>query len=381
MKTRIPKTLALVFTAALACAAVFPASARAAIFEPGRITAEAEQYTIDDRNDIFRLSLTPVLVHGNLTAAIGVHMMIDADFRLHDNGNDFLVLEQLVWNRDRLKIEYGDIEGLTLGRGFVVNNYYSNTVNNVPDNETKGIRFETWSDRSNITLFSTLSHLSGGRAERRMGDVALGATFAVDSDPDVEIMGLDAKVNIIPNSWTVYGEYAEIVDAGNGVTVGTAVTPLPKALDLTLVGEWRKFDADFQPGLIDSHYEAKGATPAVSATNPAGKVEGFYLAADYYVSSKNNLKIFYEDYENARARAGLIASAALADRVALHAFYAQENFVPSGNIRREDSVILADLTVALTQNLDLLFDYYRAFDDQRQPLESFGTRVKFHLKR
>lgn len=365
----------------LVCAAALALPAAGAVFEPGRITYDVGVYTQDDHSDLYRMAVTPVLVHGNLTAAFNVNFIFDADMRLRDNGNDFIVLDKLVWNRDTMKIGYGDIEGLTLGRGFVVNNYYSNTMNNLPDNETKGLMFETWSERSHITLFSTLSHITGGRAERRMGDVSVGATFAVDKEPDVEVMGVDAKVNIIPNSWSVYAEVAEIVDAGNGIAIGTAVTPLPKVLDLTLVGEWRKFDSDFQPGIIDEHYEAKGTLPAISATNPVGKVDGFYIAADYYVNSKNSIKLFYEDYENVRARGGLKASAALADRVTLNAYYAQENFVPSGNLRQEDSVLLADLTIALTEHFDLLFDYYRAFDDMKQPLESFGTRVKFYLKR
>lgn len=359
---------------------LFAAPARAAIFSTERLSFDAAVISQDENSDLYRVAVTPVLVKGSLTAVVTANLIFDNELRLRDNGNDAIVLDSLTWAHDRIKLRYGDIEGVTLGRGFVVSNYYSDTKNNNPDNESKGLLFDTFSDRSHFTVFGTLSHLVAMRGERKMGNATLGGTMAFDSDPDLEVFAVDGKYNIFENRWTVYAEGAEITSAGNGFTLGTALTPVPKLMDLTITGEYRKFDADFVPSMIDEHYEAKPALAFVQGAT-GGKVEGFYLAADYSAGNGNTLRVFFEDYEAIRSRAGAEATARYGDSLTFKIFYAQENFVPSNNLRREDSVVFGNITYALTKRFDLMLDYYRAFDDQSQPLESFSTKVVFHRKR
>ena len=368
-----------IITAALALL-IFAPRAHAAVFSTQRLSYDAGVVSQDDNSDLYRVSVTPVLIMGSLTAVVNANLIFDNELRLRDNGNDVIVLDSLTWAHDRIKLRYGDIEGVTLGRGFVVNNYYSDVKNNNPDNESKGLLFDTFSDRSHVTVFGTLSHLVAMRGERKMGAATLGGTMAFDSEPDLEVFAVDGKYNIFENRWSVYAEGAEISNAGNGFVLGTALTPVPKLVDLTISGEYRKFDADFAPSMIDEHYEAKPTLPFVMGAT-GGKVEGFYLGADYSIGNGNSIRVFFEDYEAIRSRAGAEARARVGDRLAFKIFYAQENFVPSNNVRPEDSVILGNLTYALTSRFDLVLDYYRAFNDQSEPLESFTTKVVFHKKR
>ena len=356
--------------------------ARAAVFEPGRITYDAAIITQDDRSDLYRIAVSPEFIRGSFSAIVTANFIMDNEGRLRDEGNDFIVLDSMQWNRDRMTLRYGDLENVTLGRGFIVNHYYSNTTNNNPDNETKGIYFDTFSERAHFTIFGTLSHLFAARAERKLGKhLNVGATVTVDSDPaDLEIYGLDAKFKIFPNRWTIYTEAADIAEAGTGFVVGTALTPMHKAMDLTIIGEYRKFDSDFAPGLVDEHYEAKPLLTTVQA-NTGGKIEGFYVAADFSAGNRNSVKLFYEDYEAMRARVGMEASAHIGNLLDFSLFYAQENFIPSGAFRKEDSVVLGRLTMPVAKRLDLVLDYYRAFDDHDQPLESFSSKVVYHRKR
>lgn len=372
------RTRLFLVTAALAL--LIAAPARASIFSTQRLDYDAAVISQDENSDLYRVSVTPVLIKGNITAVVNANLIFDNELRLRDQGNDVIVLDSLLWAHDRIKLRYGDLEGVTFGRGFVVNNYYSDVKNNNPDNESKALLFDTFSDRSHVTVFGTLSHLMAARGERKMGDVTVGGTIAFDSDPDLEVYAVDAKYNIFDNRWSVYAEGADITGGGNGFTLGTALTPVPKLADFTITGEYRKFDSDFAPSLIDEHYEAKPAVSYVQGVT-GGKIEGFYLGADYSAGNGNSIRVFFEDYESTRSRVGGEATARLADRLNFKLFYAQENFVPSNNVRAEDTVALGTLTYALTNRFDLVLDYYRAFNDQSEPLESFSTKVVFHKKR
>lgn len=365
--------------AALAYASTLCAPAAAAVFEPGRISFETGKITHESgNNDLAAFIIQPELLYGNVTAVVDINILVDRKYKLKDSGNDIFVLNSLSLNKDKLKARYGDVEGLTLGRGFIVNNYYSGIMNNTQSNEQKGLVIDMKSEQSRVTAFGTLSHIAGARAERKLGRATVGATLVMDSDPDLEIYGLDAKFKITPDRFSAYIEAADIVHGGNGFTIGSAMTFEPN-IDLTFTGEYRKFDSDFAPGIVDDHYEARPA-PSAAAAGP-GKVDGFYWSANYRRDERFSFKAFFEDYEAMRPRAGIGMNLRASKRAAFDIYYAQQNFVPSGVGAKEDSVILGRLNIGLTSRLDLLVDYYRAFDDARAPLESVSTKIKYHKKK
>ncbi|MEW6202490.1 MAG: hypothetical protein AB1546_10970, partial [bacterium] len=264
-------------------------------------------------------------------------------------------------------------EGLTLGRGFIVRNYYSNTMSNVPVNEQKGLLFQRWNERSGVGLFGTLSHLWGGRAERRMGKAEVGATVAADSDPDFKVWGVDAGYELRPEM-ELYAESAQIEHYGTGFALGSIIKPFG---DAQVRVEYRKFDADFVPGIIDEHYEARPAFNTIAA-NPAGRVDGYFTELSLFSNSSFPVRITYEDYEATDPRLTFSTNMKFSDRLQFNLFFAKENFVPSQSTASENSVVKGQLIFGVTKHIFFITDYYRAFDDAMQPLESvsFRTRIK-----
>lgn len=372
------KTIRTLVAAAL-IAASGAACACAAVLQPNRINFETGKIAQKNETDLYIISVQPELKKGCVTAVVDVNFIFDNRLKLHDNGNDVVVLDSVAYNRDRFKARYGDIENFTLGRGFIVHNYFSDVMSNVQTNGDKGLVVDSIGDKSRLTVFGTVSHLAGGRAERSLGRFNVGTTVVFDRDPDLEILGLDAKFKLLPDKITTYAESAKITHAGSGYALGAAVTPF-HGTDLTLTGEYRKFDSDFVPGIVDEHYEATDPMPAIRA-NPGSSRDGIYAAADYASGEHTSYKAFYEHYKDIKPRAGLGAIFQPTKRLGFNLYYARQNFVPSGRVVSSDSVILGRLSIGILSRLDLVVDYYHAYDNDQKPLKSIGVKVKVHKKR
>ncbi|MEW5946949.1 MAG: hypothetical protein AB1742_12205 [bacterium] len=365
MKAKLVVAIVIALTAAGTAAAKMP--------EPVSVSLHTGTVVQEERSDLYHLSLYPRFDVGSAYAVVGANLYFDDEFRLHDRGNDVLVLETVGYARRGFEAFYGDIEGLTFGRGFIVRNYYSNTMSNVPDNEQKGIVVNRWTDRAGLGLFGTLSHLFGGRAERRMGRVEVGATVVSDSDPDFRVWGLDAAYS--PRSeLQLYAEGGLIEDYGTGSAAGVKLKLLQ---GMTFMIEFRKFDADFVPGIVDEHYEARPVFETI-ANNPSGRIDGYLTQLILFEGTSHPVTVSYEDYEAADPRLTFMTTLGLSERLAFRLYFAQQNFTTEAALDR-NSVARGELLVGIGRRLDVIVDYYRAYDDAGAPLESVGLHAKLHL--
>jgi len=349
-------------------------SAQSRVINPDSLTLNFGKVEQEHRDDLYQVGIQPEFTIGAAYAVFDVNLFFDHEFRLRDNGNDMIVLDAVGYKKEGFRLHYGDIEALTLGRGFIVRNYYSNTMSNVPVNEQKGLIAQRWNDRSGLGLFGTLSHLYGGRAERRMGKASVGTTVVGDSEPDFREWGIDAGYK--PHSSVeIYAESAQIEHYGTGFALGSVIKPLENA---QLLVEYRKFDADFVPGIVDEHYEARPAFNTIAA-NPAGRVDGYFTELSLFNKTNFPVKITYEDYEATDPRLTFSTDMNFSERLKLNLFFAQENFIPSQSTIGENSVVKGKLTIGITNYIFLITEYYRAFDDAKQPLESITFRARIHL--
>lgn len=358
---------------AAALAAVFASAAFAAGTKPVSIDFETGKVA-QDGDDLYHVGILAEFRARGFFVTPALNLYFDRELRMRDNANDILVLDSAGYESDRLTARYGDIEQLTWGRGFVVRNYYSNTMNNVPDNEQKGFLLDRKTEVARLAGFMTLSHLVGLRGERTMGRAAVGTTVISDSDPEFKIWGLDASYRLQEET-RVYAEAAEIEHYGTGSAVGVLHKPINWA---QLMVEYRKFDADFVPGIVDEHYEARPVFNRIAA-NPQGNIDGYFAQASLFSDTLHPIMLSWEDYEASDPRGTAGVEVRDFENLTFGFYYAQENLVPSGALFGEDSVFMGRASFILKKHLVLNFDYYRAFDDAKQPLESFDFNVRARL--
>jgi len=348
------------------------------LLEPETISFDAGILDQDeDRDELYFLSAHPAFrVGSRVSFVLDLNFFVNNEFKMRDGGNDSVVLGSLRYNdADRFILNYGEIENLTFGSGFIVSNYRTNARGNVPLNRQKAIDIELNSGRSQIKAFGTRTSLVGVRAVRSLGTLTVGTTLVSDSDPDFQVYGIDGLYTFFPEKLSMYAEIAKITDYGDGYAIGALFTPT-RFVDLKM--EFREYDSDFLPGVIDEHYEAKSYILSDALNSSDGRLWGFYSALDLFRGADFSGTVIYEDYESYEPRVTLQGSARFR-RLRGDVFFAKQNFVASDGDSGEDSVVRIRGTYSYKPELDFFFDFYNAYADDNSPLESFKIGAKYHL--
>lgn len=376
MKQKSLLTAAVVF-AAIILFSVSRCSAEAKSLHPISLSFNSGVITQGAGNDnLYFVTLNPKFNFGNFTVVAGLNVFIDNEFRLRDDGNDTITIDSAQYeDKEHFKLYYGDIENLTLGSGFIVSNYRSNINGNIPLNRQKGLDVEVYGPRSMMKFFTSKTRLKGFRAVRNMGKAKIGTTVVSDNEPDFDEVGLDIQVPLLDKKLSVYAEDAKIQKYGEGYAAGVILTPVDF---LNAKIEFRHYDADFIPGIVDEHYEARPLADRLAAS-AEGRQRGYYSALDLFGGKKNTATITYEDYEEVRPRMTFLCKVVPSKHIGGNFFYAKENFLLSGGAKG-NAVGRGELDVAITRRTSLIFDYYRGFDDAKQPLNSFTVKAKYKLK-
>lgn len=377
------KTATLIAVIALiACCGL---TTRAAdLLKPVTLSFESGKIAQEGLEDLYQVSLFPTYTYRNFSATLGLNLVFARDNQMRDGGNDSVTVEKIDYSHgDRLKLHYGDIENLTLGSGFVVSNYRSDIRGNVSLNRQKDLQLDLKSSESHVKMFATRSRLLGVRAIRNFGLYNLGTTVVTDSEPDFSEISVDAEIIIIPEKYTLYVERAGIVGHGEGYAAGILATPLK---NINAKVEFRNFDADFAPGFVDEHYEARA--PFDRITSYEGRRMGVYSAIDFFFDSplaggsEEQIagRVTFEDYEEYQRRATINVTGPLTRNIRGELFFAKENFVAGGpGERGEDSVARARLYIKFSRRGELILDYYNGYDDKPIFLESLGIKARFKL--
>jgi len=338
-------------------------------FETGKIEQS------DGREDLYLLSVQPTYSAGRISATLGINFYAYRDGKMRDGGNDSLVIESLTYDdEDKFRFHYGELENLTFGSGFIVSNYRSNIRGQVPLNRQKGFEIDLVGPSSYIKAFGTKTNLIGLRAIRNFGLFNVGATAVADSNPDFEEVGIDAEFLLIPDKITLYAEGAKIIDYGAGYAFGAILSP-HKYVDAKV--EYRGFDEDFVPGIVDEHYELRPAFDRMSYNTGTW---GLYTSLDLFKGEFISGTVTYEDYEDIQSRITCSGTANLTSRIRGELFYAEENYLPDQyGLIEQDKLARASMYIKFSKKGEFIIDYYNAFDDKPSGLESFAFKTKFRI--
>ncbi len=370
------RTLAALFSAALAFTAFAAPVAAMDFLKPVDVSFTTGTVQQDSgHEDLYLLGIEPKFEAGNFYFTLGLNMYVENDFSLRDGGNDWLVLDSAGYKNNNLDLYYGDLKNITYGSGFVVSNYRSDIRGNVPLNRQKGGTVALTGGRSEFRAFGTRTGLNGLRAVRNMGRVSAGMTAVSDSEPDFEEIGVDISLAQLPLGTTAYVESAKINGYGDGWLIGLGAAPLEF---LSTRVEYRDYDSDFIPGIVDEHYEAVNSVDRIK-TNPAGRRSGYYTRIGLFENHKTSLAAVYEDYEEMQPRAALTARINPSRNISADFFYADESFVPN-TASGDKTIIRSSLTYRTRRHADIILEYYDAYDDDKTPLESFAVKFKFRMK-
>ena len=340
--------------------------------KPASVRIDMGKITQSDKEDVYEISIHPEFHTGALTTIFGIGAYVNQDLSTGGRGKSAFVVDSAEYRNRRLFARFGEIEGLTLGRGFIVNDFRSDVTNNLPSMRTKGTQLSIKSPRSDFKVFNT-NTLAGGRAARTMGHVTLGATYVHDNSPNLSIVGVDADY-LVEEPISFYAQAAQISDLGIGWAMGMTLEP---AKHVGIMAEFRQFDSDFAPGIIDSQYEASNIVSTLSGKQ--GSVGGYLVGATFFKDTNHAAHVTYEDYENTAPRIALTGSYTLNSRVDGEIYYAQENFVPSRSLVRDNSVVRFRLRWLAMQHVRLVFDLYDAFDKYKNPLRSYELKAQIKM--
>lgn len=370
------KSVIIVFVCFVIFAALPRETKAASPFDPISLKYASGKVTQENNSDLYFASVHPGFGFGNFAFSLDFNFYVDSEFTMRDGGNDAVVLGSVDYvKKDRFKLHYGDIENMTFGSGFIVSNYRLNTKGNIPLNRQKGMDLDITTPVSTIKVFATRTKLVGVRAVRDMKTFLVGATIVSDTEPDFEVYAIDAQMPL-PGKSALYGEVASIADYGDGFALGVMSSPL-SFLDVKF--ELRDYDSDFVPGIVDEHYEVSSPITRLTG-NPAGRMLGYFTSMDLFKGGDYWATVSYEDYEEFKPRKTFLGGAKFSERIKADLFYgSQSGILQRNNPRSEDSVARARLFFQATKKMELVLDYYNAFEDDGSPMESFTVKTYFKL--
>ncbi len=339
-------------------------------FEAGKIDEK------DGRSDLYFASIIPQFSIGRVTTVLNINYVANNELKLRDAGSDFLVLDSLNYNGgDKFNFRYSEIKNLTLGRGFIVSNYRSDILGDIPLNRQRGVEIDSKTTDTYIKAFGTQSDLYGIRGVKTHNNLRFGATAVTAASPDFDEFGFDVETNFKNERVKLYVESAKIVKYGNGIALGALLMPKN---NLSFRAELREFSSDFIPSMVDEHFEASSPFSKIIGLD---RTHGTYTALDFYPGHENHIGLTYELYEDREPRITVKAAGRITPRLSADLFYAQENLTPkTGGTKPKYSIARYILTYNLNKKVGLILDYYHAYDETPSEQDSITFKTRFKLR-
>jgi len=260
--------------------------------------------TVIDGEAYYLVNLMPEVVFGKLGIGLDINLRFNREGKLRTEDFDetydyFRILRYVRWGlkHDPVYARFGVLDNSRLGHGFIMY-YYRNNASY--DGRKLGAELDV--DFGNFGFESVYSDVGGagilglrgyGRPLRYteladipiLGGFEVGATYASDLHADANrtwgdptgaivaardggamtVVGLDIGFPLLSMSAlrsTLYADYANIVDYGNGAAVGIDLDISGgSALDLGMKYERRWLGDQFIPSYFDALYERERFTP------------------------------------------------------------------------------------------------------------------------
>jgi hypothetical protein len=312
----------------------------------------------------------------------------DTKKKLNETGKNPLIFKYLQYDKSPIYVRIGNLDHITLGHGFIMNNYSTTSTykSAVYTNKDKGVRAKYTPEEFGVDVVSTQTHVYGIRAYTKVLDkITVGATYVTDGDKteDVTIYGLDAGMPIF-SKMDAYIDWAKIENFGQGFAIGTKANLTEK---ISWINEYRNMEKDFAPGFFDAHYE----TNVILAKEENSKVtdslkdlknnNGFLSQLNIDLIQQLKASVSYEDYDESEPRLIGIAkfafpSPGLPGDVKGYISYEQKNLREKG-ISPKYGIVKGELATPVSKNLDMVVNYTQVYQPEKITSVNYSFRFKF----
>lgn len=381
---------------------------------------------IDDQS-YFTIALHPDIAIGKFGIGLNIKLLYNTNtgaIRSEDwnEGYDWARLIRYIrygHKRDRFYSKVGTLDAARLGHGFIMN-YYTNEASY--DKRKIGLEldidFGNWGFE---TVTNNLGRLEviGGRAYIRplqsyltipmVKDIALGATYVTDVDPDgtrdtsdgLYAFGFDLEIPLIRipmfNSFA-YFDWAKIDTFGSGRALGAEanLTLIAGVAHISARIERRWLGTEFLPSYFNAFYEVQRYMPLSDSTvfrkdyslnSIIEETRGIFGELTGHVMNTIRLVGNFQRIDDQKNSGILHLAAEVPDAVpmiAAYAFYDRIAIETGSDLFKLDENSVARIGIGykikpyLLLNMDYIYTFY--FDEQEnryKPQERFEPRVSF----
>lgn len=359
----------------------------------------------DQKETLAQFNAYPTLHFEPVTVGLEVHALLasaEKKKKLNVTGKNPVILKFVEIKHDPLLLRWGSLSGVTLGYGFIMNNYTttSTQASSVFTNKDKATLFSYTGDSWGGTFLGTQTHVYAGRVYYHMPTLlkrgaTFGFTYARDGDvvDNIKAFGFDASMPIV-SKLVAYGQYARLSDgvggSGQGLSLGADAT----WEKISWRNEYRKFGDSFVPGIFDSHYEVNSLKNRMTASPYALKGvqsnNGFYSRLFADLAKQFKASLMYEKYSKTEPRLIAEAVADLRDETkgmgSIYAkiSYEQKNFRVT-NVDPALGVVKALGSSSLNNYTEFVVYYTKLYEydqtsGQHKPVETVNTEIRIKLK-
>ncbi len=345
---------------------------------------------IDDQS-YFKATVNPNFSIKGLQLGLGVNLYIPMGDYGYPQSADWLTLRYVGYDyQNKHGFKYGRLNNITLGQGLLVDGFDTGSGGTSEFNNKKtGVLGYLTVLKTKVTALQTAQNVQGLRIERPLAKLAatpiiVGATYMRDEDgindassgtnisrSEQDGYAADISYPIGGQFFTLYTEYARLVDHGQGVSSGARGT----FFDIVnYKAEYRVLGADFVPGYFNSTYQSTSFDFSSGAlqermsgvlVNASSDIMGDYAKAG----------LQYELYEDVNVLTAAVGWRQVGPVTGVL------NFSKPFNTQNDNAVLIGDFYYRTTKFYDLIFRIKRVYTSSSEFTESVAVNFVFKLDR
>ena len=391
-------------------------------------------YTVINHEPFLQLVAIPEFTFGTIDFGFGFYIPLelnrDYQVRTIEYDGSLALMGKLYYlqygkkDKSVIYIKASAIEDFTLGHGFIVQRY-SNDLANQEIRKT-GTHFQLNIDGFHFDgIIGDIANQSvtGGRLAFRPGEMIgskstflksleIGFTAVTDLSPknrevvvvdssithrirmrtgdsdSLFIYGADLSFTLIESSiinFGLYGEFAKINLAGEGIGYGIHGTFFPDSLGLNFKFQFRHLMNSFTPSYIDAYYDAYRSSKINTINNQSAQYGWYVEISRYFLDKQVGVTIAYDEVFKGDFNPHLYISFHTYDlpkRVHFTFRYDRFGFEKWNhlfNVENLDSIFLFELLYGLTKNMEVGFTYRKGFILEESSSESLTKLVNISV--
>ncbi|MBI4778544.1 hypothetical protein HY792_06470 [Candidatus Desantisbacteria bacterium] len=369
---------------------------------------------IIDNKMYYEINIQPEFVFGQLKMGIDLPLRWNDEDGIRkedwDGKEDIATVFRYVqWAEKKaepLYLRVGNIDSATLGNGFIVGDYanisredtknekntltpHKRTLGSVIDFNLNSGGIETLvNDIISPRLYGARCFVKPLTAMPVMQGTEVGFSYVNDTKAgtntevkkNLTVYGMDFFIFVFKEYVTLYGDYADIKNAGNGM--GYGIKGGFGSLE-SFRTDWglgcREDDDNFIYGLFNSSYEVNKPMPGATTTTQ-NKVACGNIS--FNIRKAIALGFYYEDAKNSNPS---LTSQLTVDKNVFHAitkqaigvnaFYDQKDIKES----KKNTTLTTQISYGLSANIDMVYSVKKYSDDEGKVFKtsSIATAVKF----